>query len=55
MIKVDQLEASKVDRSKQRGMRRAEWNAGPWEKNVREESGDDGKWCGEDCRIYTVV
>ena len=43
MIKVDHLEASKIDWSKQYGLIIAEWKAGPWEKNVGEESGDDRK------------
>ena len=37
MIKVDHLEASKVDRGKQCGMSRSYWNAGPWGGNVGEE------------------
>ena len=53
MLKVDHLEARKVDSRNQHGMRRAEWNAGPWETNAREESVDEGKLCGEDCRRDT--
>ena len=47
MIKFDQLEVRKVGQINQSVLNREEWNARPWEKNVREESGDDGTWCGD--------
>ena len=54
MSKVEWIGARKIDRSKQRGTRRAEWNAGPWDKNAGGEHRDDGKWCNEDCRRDAV-
>ena len=50
VIEVDQIESSKVYWSKQRGIRRAECNSEPCEKNFREKSEYDEKWFGEDCR-----